>query len=101
MESRTGTTGCGSPASCSRSWCGSRPTPPGSPNLVNGALPPGVTANQTTALPDGTTTNPNTFRLRRARLKTELAPTDYARLIFEIDPTPPMAGPRSFGGPAR
>jgi hypothetical protein len=70
----------------------------GSPNLVNGALPSGVTANQTTALADGTTTNPDTFRLRRARLKTELAPTDYARLIFEIDPTPPLAGPRSFGG---
>jgi hypothetical protein len=70
----------------------------GSPNLINGALPPGVTANQTTALADGTTTNPDTFRLRRARLKIELAPTDYARLVFEIDPTPPMAGARSFGG---
>ena len=70
----------------------------GSPNLVNGALSSGVTANQVAALADGTTTNPDTFRLRRARLKTELAPTDYARLVFEIDPTPPLAGPRSFGG---
>ena len=70
----------------------------GSPNLINGQLPSGITANEVIALPNGATTNPDTFRLRRARLKTELAPTDYARLVFEIDPTPPLSGARSFGG---
>ena len=59
----------------------------GSPNLINGALPAGVTSNQVTALASGTTTNPDTFRLRRARLKTELAPTDLraARLRDRSD----------------
>jgi hypothetical protein len=51
-----------------------------------GTLPPGVTANSTTAKADGTTTNPDYFRLRRARLKIEYMPTDYARFVMEIDP---------------
>jgi len=65
-----------------------------SPNLVSGSLPPGISANSVVAKPDpttglGITTNGDYFRIRRARLKTEFMPTEYARLVFEIDPTPP------------
>jgi hypothetical protein len=72
-----------------------------SPNLVNGALPSGVTANDVTAQPVpafngvSSTTNGDYFRLRRARLKTEFMPADFARFVFEIDPTP--AGGQTSG----
>jgi hypothetical protein len=60
-----------------------------SPNVdAGGNLPPGVSANDVTARADGGTTNQTYFRIRRARLKTELLPTHYSRLVFEIDPTP-------------
>lgn len=59
-----------------------------SPNLgIDGRLPAGISANDIIARPDGTTTNPNFFRVRRARLRTELSPTDFARLVVEIDPS--------------
>jgi hypothetical protein len=48
--------------------------------------PPGFGPNQVTAKPNGTTTNGDFFRLRRARLKLEFQPSDYARFVFEIDP---------------
>jgi hypothetical protein len=58
-----------------------------SPNLgANGQLPAGISANSIIAKADGTTTNPNFFRMRRARLKAEYMPSDYARMVFEIDP---------------
>jgi hypothetical protein len=72
-----------------------------SPNLVNGALPSGVSANDVTAqaVPAfngvSSTTNGDYFRLRRARLKTEFMPADFARFVFEIDPTP--AGGQTTG----
>jgi hypothetical protein len=59
-----------------------------SPNLVNGALPAGVSANDAIAKSNGTTTNSDYFRLRRARLKTEFMPSEGTRLVFEFDPTP-------------
>ncbi len=59
-----------------------------SPNLVNGVLPAGVSANDATAKSNGTTTNGDYFRLRRARLKTEFMPSEGTRLVFEFDPTP-------------
>jgi hypothetical protein len=59
-----------------------------SPNLVNGQLPPGVSANDPVAKSNGTTTNGDYFRLRRARLKTEFMPSEGTRFVFEIDPTP-------------
>jgi hypothetical protein len=59
--------------------------------------PPGFGPNQVTARPDGTTTNGDYFRLRRARVKLEFAPSDYARFVFEIDPTP--AGGVNANGP--
>lgn len=61
-----------------------------SPNAMNGALPPGVSANDIIANPataSTPTTNPDYFRLRRARLKLEFMPVDSARFVFEIDPT--------------
>jgi hypothetical protein len=62
-----------------------------SPNATGGVLPQGISSNDTTAVlgGNGTTTNADYFTLRRARLTTEFMPTDYARLVFEIDPTPP------------
>lgn len=58
-----------------------------SPNLqANGTLPPDISANQVTAKADGTTTNQTYFKIRRARLKTEYSPSDWARFVFEIDP---------------
>ena len=57
-----------------------------SPNIINGKLPVGVSANAITAKADGTTTNGTFFRLRRTRLITELTPSDYVRLVFEFDP---------------
>jgi hypothetical protein len=59
-----------------------------SPNLINGSLPAGVSANDAIAKSNGTTTNGDFFRLRRARLKTEFAPSEGTRLVFEFDPTP-------------
>jgi hypothetical protein len=35
----------------------------------------------------GLTTNGDYFRLRRARLKIELEPNEWSRMVFEIDPT--------------
>ncbi len=63
-----------------------------SPNAAAAGLPSGIGANDVTAKADGTTTNGTFFRLRRARLKAEYMPTDYARFVFEIDPTP-VGGP--------
>lgn len=64
-----------------------------SPNATGGVLPATIGANSVIAKSDGTTTNPDYFRLRRARLKVEFAPTDSARFVFEIDPI-------SSGGPS-
>jgi hypothetical protein len=66
-----------------------------SPNFSNGALPPGVNANSVVAKADtvfaagapGLTTNGDYFRLRRARLRVELEPNPWSRMVFEIDPT--------------
>jgi hypothetical protein len=70
-----------------------------SPNLVNGQLPPGIDSNAVIATGDplykngggnnapALTTNPDYFRLRRARLKVELVPSRFARLVIEVDPT--------------
>ena len=58
-----------------------------SPNATGGVLPAGIGVNSTIANSAGTTTNPDFFRLRRARLKAEFMPTEYARFVFEIDPT--------------
>jgi hypothetical protein len=75
----------------------------GSPNLVKGVLPPTATTSnvigKTDAYGNNITTNTDYFRMRRARLKTEFMPTDYARIIFEIDPTP-TGGPASGWGTA-
>jgi hypothetical protein len=60
-----------------------------SPNLTGGVLPPGVSANDALARSNGTTTNGDYFRLRRARLMVELAPSEGSRFVFEIDPTAP------------
>ncbi len=59
-----------------------------SPNLISGALPPNLGANDTIARSNGSTSNGTFFRLRRARLKTEFMPTEGTRLVFEFDPTP-------------
>ena len=59
----------------------------GSPNASpTGALPSGVGANSVTATSSGTSTNPDYFRLRRARLRTDVTPTEAARLTFEVEP---------------
>jgi hypothetical protein len=78
--------------------------PSATPNLVNGQLYPGADNNSVIAKQDpfyGTsapiTTNGDYFRLRRARLKVELEPTDFARFVMEIDPTP-AGGPSSGVG---
>jgi hypothetical protein len=75
-----------------------------SPNLVNGSLPSGVGSNSVIAKGDplfangagnngpALTTNGDYFRLRRARLKVELEPNDWSRMVMEIDPI-------SAGGP--
>jgi hypothetical protein len=59
-----------------------------SPNAVNGLLPPGVGSNDVTATSSGNTTNPDFFRLRRARLKLDFIPSEYARFVVEIEPVP-------------
>ncbi len=59
-----------------------------SPNSVNGLLPPGVGSNDVTATSSGNTTNPDFFRLRRARLKLDFIPSEYARFVVEIEPVP-------------
>ncbi len=58
-----------------------------SPNSQNGLLPPGVSSNDVTATAGGTT-NPDVFRLRRARLKLDFLPSEYARFVLEIEPVP-------------
>lgn len=64
-----------------------------SPNrLANGALPPGISANDTVAKPDGTTTNTNAFRLRRTRLGATYE-TEVVRVFLQLDLLP-------AGGPA-
>ncbi len=68
-----------------------------SPNATATGLPAGVSANDILAKADGTTTNGTFFRLRRARLKTEFMPTDFARLVVELDPAP-VGGPSSGVG---
>jgi hypothetical protein len=74
----------------------------GSPNAdANGALPTGIGANATTALPNGATTNPDYFRLRRARFRADVTPTDYARATIEIEPIPKGAFSTGTGTMAR
>jgi len=59
-------------------------------------LPTGVGPNTTIVkAADGTTTNPDFFRVRRARLKVELMPSEYAKFVFEIDPN--LAGGTAAG----
>jgi hypothetical protein len=59
-----------------------------SPNSTNGLLPPGIGSNDVTATPSGNTTNPDFFRLRRARLKLDFLPSEFARFVVEIEPVP-------------
>jgi hypothetical protein len=59
-----------------------------SPNAQNGSLPPGIGPNDVTATPSGNTTNPDFLRLRRARLKLDFFPSEFARFIVEIEPVP-------------
>jgi hypothetical protein len=59
-----------------------------SPNSQSGLLPPGVGSNDVTATPNGNTTNPDFFRLRRARLKLDFLPSEFARFVIEIEPVP-------------
>ena len=63
-----------------------------SPNVnAAGQLPAGINADSVTAVNGSnpaTTTNTSFFRLRRARLKVEFAPSDSAKFVFEIDPVP-------------
>lgn len=68
-----------------------------SPNATANGLPKGIEANDALAKADGTTTNGTFFRLRRARLKTEFMPTDFARLVVELDPAP-VGGPSAGVG---
>jgi hypothetical protein len=59
-----------------------------SPNAQGGVLPPGIGSNDVTATPTGNTTNPDFLRLRRARLKLDFVPSEYARFVFEFEPVP-------------
>ncbi len=59
-----------------------------SPNAQGGLLPPGIGSNDVTATPNGSTTNPDFFRLRRARLRLDFMPTEYARFVLEFEPMP-------------
>jgi len=67
-----------------------------SPNLVNGALPPGIGSNDVIAKADGTTTNSNLFRLRRTRLRT-IYETDVMRVFLQVDLLP-AGGPTATQG---
>lgn len=67
-----------------------------SPNLVNGALPAGISSNDVVAKADGTTTNANLFRLRRTRLRT-IYETDVMRVFLQIDLLP-AGGPTATQG---
>ncbi len=58
-----------------------------SPNNVNGQIPSSASPNDAIAKADGTSTNTDYFRLRRARLRIDFAPTEGSRFTFEIDPT--------------
>lgn len=68
----------------------------GSPNLINGSLPQGISSNDVIAKPDGTTTNNNLFRLRRTRLRT-IFETDVVRVFLQIDLLP-AGGPTATQG---
>jgi hypothetical protein len=68
----------------------------GSPNLVNGSLPPGISSNDVIAKPDGTTTNNNLFRLRRTRLRA-IYETDVMRVFLQVDLLP-SGGPTAAEG---
>lgn len=72
-----------------------------SPNLVSGRLPAGVEPSSVIAKADGTTTNTTMFRLRRARIKADFAPTDYARFVLEMDPIPAGGSGAGVGTYAR
>jgi hypothetical protein len=64
-----------------------------SPNVgASGQLPPGIGANSVIAKADGTSTNAFFFRMRRARLKAEYMPSDFARFVMEVDPFPTGGG---------
>jgi hypothetical protein len=67
-----------------------------SPNLVNGALPQGISSNDVIAKADGTTTNTNLFRLRRTRLRT-IYETDIMRVFLQVDVLP-SGGPTATEG---
>jgi hypothetical protein len=74
-----------------------------SPNLRAGELPPGIDANDTVARADGATTNLTLFRFRRVRPKLELYPSEYAKVVIEIDPGGLVGGavPNGTGAIAR
>ncbi|HEY3819596.1 MAG TPA: hypothetical protein VGL81_20650 [Polyangiaceae bacterium] len=74
-----------------------------SPNPA-GQDPNAVVAKQDTVLNTATgssvpglTTNGDYFRLRRTRLKVELEPNEWSRMVFEIDPIP-AGGPDNGTG---
>ena len=67
-----------------------------SPNLINGALPAGISSNDVIAKADGTTTNANLFRLRRTRLRT-IYETDIVRVFLQVDLLP-AGGPTATQG---
>ncbi len=67
-----------------------------SPNLINGALPAGISSNDVVAKADGTTTNTNLFRLRRTRLRT-IYETDIMRVFLQVDLLP-AGGPTATQG---
>lgn len=64
----------------------------GSPNMVEGDLPAGATANSVHPRADGTTTNTTFFRLRRSRLRLVGEMTPYMRAFAEIDVFPVGTG---------
>jgi len=59
-----------------------------SPNASGGVLPPGIGSNDVTATPGGGTTNRDELRLRRARLKLDFQPSEFARFVLEFEPMP-------------
>jgi hypothetical protein len=67
-----------------------------SPNLVNGALPAGISSNDVIAKTDGTTTNTNLFRLRRTRLGATYE-TDILRVFVQLEVFP-QGGPVATQG---
>jgi len=67
-----------------------------SPNVINGKLPEGVSANDVIARENGLTTNTTLFRLRRTRLRVKYE-LDFMRLFVQIDPLP-SGGPSAPQG---